>query len=96
MDWCDKMHWIDIYALHRLLEDKEKTKELLKMIENTGVKAITVHCRYRDQRSSTPARWDEFKEAISVVKNIPVALNGDVFQYKDIESIKEKTGMMKG
>ncbi|CDH52452.1 trna-dihydrouridine synthase [Lichtheimia corymbifera JMRC:FSU:9682] len=75
----------------RLLEDMEKTKELLKMIESTGVKAITVHCRYRDQRSSTPARWDEFKEAISVVKSIPVAVNGDVFCYKDIESIKEKT-----
>lgn len=63
------------------------------MIESTGVKAITVHCRYRDQRSTTPARWDEFKEAISVVKSIPVAVNGDVFCYKDIESIKEKTSM---
>lgn len=29
-----------------MLQTKEQTLELCKMIESTGVKAITIHCRY--------------------------------------------------
>ncbi|KAI9304132.1 hypothetical protein BJ944DRAFT_203224 [Cunninghamella echinulata] len=76
----------------RLLEDEDKTVELAKMIESTGVKALTVHCRTRDQRSSTPARWDELKAVIKAVKSIPVVVNGDVYCWDDIEKAKKATG----
>ncbi|KAI9322674.1 hypothetical protein BX666DRAFT_1849277 [Dichotomocladium elegans] len=75
----------------RLLESKEETIKLLKMIESTGVKAITIHCRTRDQRPTTPANWEEFKEIRGAVKNIPVSINGDIFCYEDIAKAKEKT-----
>ncbi|CAO3625652.1 unnamed protein product [Cunninghamella blakesleeana] len=76
----------------RILEDEEKTVELAKMIESTGVKALTVHCRTRDQRSSTPARWDELKAVVNAIKSIPVVVNGDVYCYDDIEKAKKETG----
>ncbi|KAI7851896.1 hypothetical protein BDC45DRAFT_514586 [Circinella umbellata] len=75
----------------RLLDDKEKSIELVKMIESTGVKAITIHCRTKEQRSTTPAKWEEFKEIAQVVKNIPVAINGDVYSWQDIPRVKEMT-----
>ncbi|KAI9265169.1 hypothetical protein BDA99DRAFT_507944 [Phascolomyces articulosus] len=75
----------------RLMEEKEKTIELVKMIESTGVKAITIHCRTKEQRSSTPAKWEEFKEIAQEVKNIPVAINGDVYSWQDISRVKELT-----
>ncbi|KAG2227431.1 hypothetical protein INT45_007456 [Circinella minor] len=75
----------------RLLDDKEKTIELVKMIESTGVKAITIHCRTKEQRSTTPAKWEDFKEIAQVVKNIPVAINGDVYSWQDIPRVKEMT-----
>ncbi|KAI9491522.1 hypothetical protein BDB00DRAFT_832583 [Zychaea mexicana] len=75
----------------RLLDEKKKTIELVKMIESTGVKMITIHCRTKEQRSSTAAKWEEFKEIAQAVKNIPVAINGDVYSWQDIPRIKELT-----
>ncbi|KAF7721358.1 hypothetical protein EC973_004839 [Apophysomyces ossiformis] len=77
----------------RLLESKEKTLELVKMIESTGVKALTVHCRTRDQRSSEKANWEALKDIVNTVKTIPVVVNGDIFDYEDIAMVKELTGM---
>ncbi|KAI8139713.1 hypothetical protein BJV82DRAFT_625806 [Fennellomyces sp. T-0311] len=76
----------------RLLDDKEKTIELVKMIESTGVKAITIHCRTKEMRSSMPAKWEEFRDVAGAVKSIPVAINGDVYSWQDIPRVKEMTG----
>jgi tRNA-dihydrouridine synthase len=35
-----------LYFNNRMLQTKEQTLELCKMIESTGVKAIAIHCRY--------------------------------------------------
>ncbi|KAG0171070.1 tRNA-dihydrouridine(20) synthase [NAD(P)+]-like [Apophysomyces sp. BC1034] len=76
----------------RLLESKEKTLDLVRMIESTGVKALTVHCRTRDQRPTQKANWEALKDIVQTVKTIPVVVNGDVFTYEDIARVKEFTG----
>ncbi|KAI8997375.1 hypothetical protein BDB01DRAFT_846034 [Pilobolus umbonatus] len=78
----------------RLLETQEDTIRLVKRIVATGVKALTVHCRTRDQRSTEKANWEALTEIVRVVKsisNIPVIVNGDVFEWKDIERVKKIT-----
>ncbi|KAI8076283.1 hypothetical protein BDF21DRAFT_439381 [Thamnidium elegans] len=78
----------------RLLDTQEETINLVKMIVTTGVKALTVHCRTRNQRSSEKAVWERLAEIVDVVKSIsdiPVIVNGDVYQYSDIEKAKEIT-----
>lgn len=78
----------------RLLETREKTIELVKMIASTGVKALTVHCRTKEQRSTEKANWEALEEIVQVVKSItdiPVIVNGDVFQWTDVEKAKQIT-----
>ncbi|CAO3599855.1 unnamed protein product [Absidia cylindrospora] len=76
----------------RILDSEEETVKLAKMIESTGVKALTVHCRTKNQRSSTPAKWDALKAVVKAVTSIPVAVNGDVTCWDDIAKAKEATG----
>ncbi|KAI7900417.1 uncharacterized protein BX663DRAFT_517494 [Cokeromyces recurvatus] len=78
----------------RLLETKEKTLDLVKMIISTGVKALTVHCRTKEQRSTEKANWEMMKDIVDTVKSIrdiPVIVNGDIFQWSDIERVKKLT-----
>lgn len=78
----------------RLLETREKTIELVKMIASTGVKALTVHCRTKEQRSTEKANWEALEEIVQVVKSItdiPIIVNGDVFQWTDVEKAKQIT-----
>lgn len=75
----------------RLLESQEKTIELVKGIEETGVAAITVHARYIDQRPRQKAHLHLVRPLVEAVK-IPVIVNGDVFSHADIEAVKQLTG----
>ncbi|CAG8568119.1 1594_t:CDS:10 [Ambispora leptoticha] len=72
----------------RILETKEKTIELCKMIESTGVKAIAVHCRLRDERPRHPGHWDIFRDLVESI-SIPIIANGDIFTRADITRLKE-------
>ncbi|GJJ76439.1 tRNA-dihydrouridine synthase 2 [Entomortierella parvispora] len=76
----------------RIFEDRQKTLDLVKMIEKTGVKALAVHCRYRDERPRDPGHWDRFKEIVEAV-SIPVIANGDVTEYSKIAQVRELTGV---
>ncbi|KAI8883141.1 FMN-linked oxidoreductase [Backusella circina FSU 941] len=78
----------------RLLPDQEETIKLVKKIVVTGIKALTVHCRTKDMRSTEKALWERLEEVIKAVKelvDIPVIVNGDVFQWSDVEKVKELT-----
>ncbi|KAL7316033.1 tRNA-dihydrouridine synthase 2 [Mucor circinelloides] len=78
----------------RLLDTKEKTLDLVRMIASTGVKALTVHCRTKEQRSTEKPNWEALKDIVQVVKSItdiPVIVNGDVFQWSDVEKAKQIT-----
>ncbi|KAG0082810.1 tRNA-dihydrouridine(20) synthase [NAD(P)+]-like [Podila epicladia] len=76
----------------RIFEDREKTLNLVRMIEATGIKALAVHCRYRDERPREPGHWDRFQEIVEAVK-IPVIANGDVMEYGDIARVQNLSGV---
>ncbi|KAG0207222.1 tRNA-dihydrouridine(20) synthase [NAD(P)+]-like [Mortierella sp. GBA30] len=76
----------------RIFPDRERTLKLVKMIEATGIVALAVHCRYRDERPREPGHWDRFKEIVEAV-SIPVIANGDVTEYGDMARVRELSGV---
>jgi len=77
----------------RILEKRQDTIQLVKMIEQTGVSALAVHCRLTAERPRDPAHWEELAIITSEVKTIPIIANGDIFTRENIKQIKEKTGV---
>ncbi|KAF9966236.1 tRNA-dihydrouridine(20) synthase [NAD(P)+]-like, partial [Actinomortierella ambigua] len=75
----------------RIFPDREKTLALVQRIAATGIKALAVHCRYRDERPRDPGHWDRFAEIVSSV-SIPVIANGDVMVYEDIAKVRAVSG----
>jgi len=78
----------------RILPELTDTLNLVKMIEKTGVKAIGVHGRTKEERSSLPCH-DDYIAKISEVIKIPVIANGGslvIKTYEDITAFKKNTG----
>ena len=65
--------------------------EFVKMMEDAGALAVTVHGRTREQYYSGKADLDPIKEAVQAVK-IPVIANGDIKDRKSAEYALEYTG----
>ncbi|RLA67043.1 MAG: hypothetical protein DRQ88_04635, partial [Epsilonproteobacteria bacterium] len=63
----------------------------LKLMEDEGVEAITIHARTRDQLYKGIADWDFIKTAVKTV-NIPIIGNGDIWSVNDVKNIFERTG----
>ncbi|MBL0174522.1 MAG: tRNA dihydrouridine synthase DusB [Ignavibacteria bacterium] len=65
--------------------------ELAQMLEDAGIRALTLHCRTREQGHAGDADWswiEKVKRAVS----IPVVLNGDVFSAADAKRAFDSTG----
>lgn len=78
--------------------DDSQFLDLLKLLEDEGVEAITLHGRTRDQLYEGRANWDYIKQAVKAV-NIPLIGNGDCWTLSDIEKMFEETnchGVMLG
>jgi tRNA-dihydrouridine synthase B len=65
--------------------------QVARMLEDSGVVAIAVHGRTREQAFSGRADWQAIAEVRAAV-DIPVIANGDVRTVADIEAIKAVTG----
>jgi tRNA-dihydrouridine synthase 2 len=64
------------------------------MVESTGVSALTIHARTRDERPRDAAHWDQIKTITSSFAwGIPLVLNGDVWSYSDFERARVETGV---
>ncbi len=70
--------------------DDKMFVDTLKLIEDEGIEAITLHARTRDQLYQGVANWAYIKEAVSTVK-IPVIGNGDIWNAYDIEDVFDQT-----
>ncbi|XP_030646122.1 tRNA-dihydrouridine(20) synthase [NAD(P)+]-like [Chanos chanos] len=79
----------------RVLPTVEDTVELVKRIEKTGVAAVAVHGRMKEERPRHPVHCD-YIQAVAKTVSIPVIANGGsqdwVKTYSDIEVFREATG----
>ncbi|KAF5377141.1 hypothetical protein D9757_008797 [Collybiopsis confluens] len=88
---------ITISAKIRLLPSQEDTLKLVERIVNTGVSALTVHCRTRYMRDRERAMIERLKEVVELVnvkmgKDIAVIENGDAQGAVDAVRIRKATG----
>ncbi|KAI1235434.1 hypothetical protein IHE44_0002297 [Lamprotornis superbus] len=78
----------------RILPSVEDTVNLVKRIEKTGIAAIAVHGRKKEERPQHPVHCDVIK-AISEAVSIPVIANGGshdfIKEYADIETFEKAT-----
>lgn len=87
---------ITVTAKIRLLPSQEDTLKLVERIVNTGISALTVHCRTRNMRDRDAAligRLREIKEFVDGMgKGIAVIENGDCLGFADAKRVREATG----
>ncbi|CAN2391821.1 tRNA dihydrouridine synthesis, partial [Pristimantis euphronides] len=78
----------------RILSTLEETVNLVKIIEKTGIAAIAVHGRKKEERQQHPVHCD-FIKAISEAVSIPVIANGGsqefIQEFQDIEAFQSVT-----
>ncbi|KAI0652721.1 FMN-linked oxidoreductase [Trametes meyenii] len=87
---------ISISAKIRLLPSQEDTLKLVERIVNTGITALTVHCRTRNMRMREKATIERLREIVQFVegmgKGIAVIENGDCLGYEDSKRVRQVTG----
>src|SRR5215469_1710775 len=65
--------------------------ELAKLAENSGLNAVALHARTREQGYSGNARW-EYIHAVKDSVRVPVIGNGDIRTPEDAAAVIEQTG----
>ena len=58
-------------------KDDTLFKDILRLLEDEGVDAITIHARTRDEMYKGVAKWEYVKTAVETVKT-PIVGNGDI------------------
>lgn len=64
--------------------------EVAKRMEDAGARALTVHCRTRQQGHSGDADWSWIPKIKEVI-NIPVIVNGGIFTAQDVKDAFDLT-----
>jgi tRNA-dihydrouridine synthase B len=59
--------------------------DVAKMLQDIGIKALTVHCRLRDQGNSGEADWSWVKKIKDSGVTIPIILNGNIKTPEDVK-----------
>ncbi|KAG5644146.1 hypothetical protein DXG03_009040 [Asterophora parasitica] len=80
----------------RLLPSQDDTLKLVERIVNTGISALTVHCRTRNMRDKDRATIERLREIVTFVENmgkgIAVIENGDCLGWNDAQRVRDVTG----
>lgn len=71
--------------------DDKNLENIIHLLQDEGVEAITVHARTRAQLYKGIADWDLIKRAVKVAK-VPLIGNGDIWTQEDINRIFDYTG----
>jgi len=71
--------------------DRENYLEAGRVLQNSGISAVTLHPRYRSQMFRGEANWEHIFRLASEL-DIPVIANGDVNCLEDYRKIAESTG----
>ena len=66
----------------------ETTLRFIDKMQNTGISALTVHCRFTHEKPRDPGHWEIF-DFISSKMKIPLIANGDLFTKHDIQRLKD-------
>jgi len=86
---------ISVSCKIRLLPSHEDTLKLVERIVNTGVNALTVHCRTRNMRPRERALIERMRGVVEFVeglgKDVAVIQNGDCIGFEDAKRIREIT-----
>jgi tRNA-dihydrouridine synthase B len=61
--------------------------DVAKMMEDIGIKALTVHCRVRGQGNKGDADWSWVKRIKDSGVNIPIILNGNIKTPEDVKFV---------
>ncbi len=87
---------ITVTAKIRLLPSQEDTLKLVERIVNTGITALTIHCRTRNMRDKDKALIDRLREIVEFVQRmgngIAVVENGDCTRWEDAKRVRAATG----
>ncbi|XP_048466545.1 tRNA-dihydrouridine(20a/20b) synthase [NAD(P)+]-like [Rhincodon typus] len=75
----------------RIHKDLARTVDLCRKVEATGISWVTVHGRTIEERHQ-PVHYDTIK-IIKENLNIPVIANGDIRSHKDIDYVRQFTGV---
>lgn len=65
----------------------QNTVKFVKRIQDTGIKALGVHCRFTFEKPREPGHWEIF-EHLSKVMTIPLIANGDFYSLEDIAKLQ--------
>jgi tRNA-dihydrouridine synthase B len=61
--------------------------EVAKMMQDTGIRALTVHCRLRSQGNKGDADWSWGKKIKDAGITIPIILNGNIKTPEDVKYV---------
>lgn len=75
----------------RIFPELQDTIQFVKRMEACGIKAIGIHGREREDRSTFSADWDHIASVVEHA-SVPVIHNADVFLYEDINRARQHTG----
>ena len=91
---------ITVSAKIRLLPTQEDTLKLVDRIVQTGVSAITIHCRTKNMRPRERALIERLRGIVDYVeslgKDVAVIENGDCLGFDDAKRVREATGALLG
>jgi tRNA-dihydrouridine synthase B len=74
---------------------REPFLERLKLFEDSGVHAITVHPRFSGEKLKRRARWKEFPWITDRTK-LPIIGNGDICSVQDVQNNREYFSPLEG
>lgn len=81
---------VPVTAKLRVYDDVEQTLKVVRMLEDAGACAITVHARTRHQNYAHKADWDVIG-AVRKELSIPVIANGDIVDEVAAQTVLEQT-----